>query len=336
MKRAITLLAVLAVGAAIVLAGAVAWLEAQTNKPGPLQAPVVVMVAKGTTGRALGSLLTSNAAIANSFVWRYFLWRRGGLNAKAGKHALSPGMTVRQVGDVLEAPPLVEDEPFVVVEGWRIRETDHALADKGWAKPGDYIRAATEPSRFKAPFPLPAKSLEGYLYPETYRFPPGSFTVDDLVQRQLDLFVERFYLPHQAAIGSCGRSLEELVVMASLLEREEPTPTQRPTVAGILWKRYDKKTPLGVDATSRYELEEWNDRKAFLQHLRDERDPYNTRTRPGLPPTALGATTLESLRASLTPESNPYWYYLHDASKQLHPSKNAQEHEALRVKYNVW
>jgi UPF0755 protein len=107
-------------------------------------------------------------------------------------------------------------------------------------------------------------------------------------------------------------------------------------VAGILWKRIDKGFALGVDATSRYELADWNDRKAFLKRLRDNTDPYNTRTRPGLPPGPIGAPTVDSLRAALHPKASEYWYYLHDAEKKLHPSRNAEEHEALRVKYNVY
>ena len=71
--------------------------------------------------------------------------------------------------------------------------------------------------------------------------------------------------------------------MASMLEREEPKPEQRPMVAGILWKRIDNKWNLGVDATSRYTLEEWNNRKAFLKKLRDPKDPYNTRLKEVFP-----------------------------------------------------
>jgi UPF0755 protein len=91
-----------------------------------------------------------------------------------------------------------------------------------------------------------------------------------------------------------------------------------------------------VDATSRYELAEWNDRKAFLKRLRDPSDPWNSRHRKGLPPGPIGSPTVESLRAALAPTKNEYWYYLHDAERRLHPSRNAQEHEALRKKYNVY
>jgi len=178
--------------------------------------------------------------------------------------------------------------------------------------------------------------LEGYLYPETYGVVPLSFTVDGLLQRQLDTFAARIWTPFEAEIKKSGRTLHELVTMASLLEREEPTPAQRPLVAGILWKRVDAKVPLGVDATSRYELAHWNDRAAFLKKLRDVNDVWNTRHKPGLPPGPIGAPTVASFLAALRPVTSDNWYYLHDAQRVLHPSRNAQEHEALRAKYNVY
>ncbi len=337
MKRLIVLLGGLGVLAVAAGVGGFLWLEGLVSTPAnPEGADVTFAVPKGATARGLGQPLIDAGLVKSPLAWRYFLWKRGGLNAKAGKHVVSGKLTLDALAKALEAAPLVEDEPFIVVEGWRLRDTDKALAEKGWARPGDYVKAASRPDSYKAPFALPTTTLEGYLYPETYRFPVGGFTVEALVQKQLDTFAERFWVPQQGAIAQSGRTLEQLVIMASLLEREEPTPRQRATVAGILWKRFDKKTPLGVDATSRYELEEWNDRKAFLKKLRDENDPWNTRTRAGLPPGPLGATTLDSLHAALNPEKNPYWYYLHDSNKQLHPSKNAEEHEALRAKYNVY
>lgn len=338
MKKVAAVLVALFLLAVVTVGGVWFWLESATSLPidASNKTDVTFLVPKGATGRSLGPALIEAGVVKSPTVWRYFLFRRGSLNAKAGKHLIGQRMTLPQLAEALEAPPLVEDEPFVVVEGWRLRDTDKALAEKGWARPGEYQEAARHPSKFKAPFPLSMSSLEGYLYPETYRFPVGSFTVEALIQRQLDLFVERFYTPHEAELKSSGRTLDQIVVMASLLEREEPVPAQRTTVAGILWKRFDKSTPLGVDATSRYELEEWNDRKAFLKKLRDEDDAYNSRHKAGLPPTALGATTLDSFLAALHPEDNPYWYYLHDSNKQLHPSKNAAEHEQLRAKYNVY
>ncbi|MBS1149084.1 MAG: hypothetical protein H6Q89_782 [Myxococcaceae bacterium] len=318
--------------------GAFLWMEqAVAGAVGPSSAPdVEFTVSKGTSARALGPQLVQQGLIKDANVWRYFLWRRGALNAKAGRHLVSARMPMAQLATALEGVPIPEDVPFVVIEGWRLRDIDKALAEKGWCKSGEYVKAASEPAKFKAAFPLPATTLEGYLYPETYQVPVAGVDLHTLIQRQLDTFGERFFAPNKAEIEKSGRTLHQLVTMASMLEREEPMPAQRPTVAGILWKRFDKNQGLGVDATSRYELEEWNDRKAFLAKLRDKDDPWNTRTRIGLPPGPIGAPTVESLLAAARPEENPFWYYLHDATKKLHPSKNAAEHEALRAQFNVY
>jgi UPF0755 protein len=110
----------------------------------------------------------------------------------------------------------------------------------------------------------------------------------------------------------------------------------RPRVAGVLWKRLDQGWNLGVDATSRYTLKDWNDRKAFLRQLRDHSDPYNTRLRQGLPPTAIGNPGIVALEAALASEASDAWYYLHDASRVVHFGRNAAEHEANRRRYGVW
>ncbi|MFL5349118.1 MAG: endolytic transglycosylase MltG [Hyalangium sp.] len=338
MKRILLVLlgvVVLAVGG---VAGTFFWAEREVQRAAaPPGAPTVEFtVSKGTTGRGLGPQLASEGLIKDARLWRWLLFRRGHFAPKAGRHAVSPSMTMAELATALEGAPIPEDVPFVVIEGWRLRDTDAALAAAGLITPGAYITAASHPERYTASFTLPRGTLEGYLYPETYRVVPGAVKVEELIQRQLDTFAERFYTPNKDALVRSGRSLHEVVVMASMLEREEPMPTQRPLVAGILWKRVDKGFPLGVDATSRYLLAEWNDRQAFLQRLRDPQDPWNSRHHKGLPPGPIGAPTVASLQAALAPQPSEYWYYLHDAERRLHPSRNAEEHEALRKKYNVY
>ena len=156
------------------------------------------------------------------------------------------------------------------------------------------------------------------------------------MQRQLDTLNKNFYTPNKAKIEKSKRSFHEIIIMASMLEREEPTVKQRPLVSGIIWKRLDNNWNLGIDATSRYTLDVWNDRKAFLKKLRDPKDPYNTRKRPGLPPTPIGNASVLSLEAALNPIDSEYWFYLHDAQQILRPARNAREHERNRKKYNVY
>lgn len=302
---------------------------------GPEDAPTVIFeVPAGASGAKVARLLEEEGLLSSQWQWRLHTKWAAAPGPKAGRHPVSARMNVAELRGALADNPIPEDVTFTVVEGWRIVDTDRALAEAGLVPAGAYVAAAQRTDR-GLPFPIASGSLEGYLFPETYRL-PADFGPDALIDRQLEAFVNRFYVPHKQDIEASPRTLDDLVKMASLLEREEPDPSLRPMVAGVLYKRLDANTPLGVDATSRYRLDQWNDRRAFLRKLRDPTDPYNTRLKTGLPPTALGAPSLDSLRAALNPVDSPYWYYLHDAQRQIHFARSAAEHEANRKRYNVY
>lgn len=295
-------------------------------------AAVVFEVPKGATAKRLGPSLAEQGLVPGEWQWGLFLRSADAGCLKAGKFHVRRSMSMNELLRTLCGTPVPDDVPFTVVEGWRIRDVDAALAGKGWIVPGAYAEVATKKAA-DLPFPVESPTLEGYLYPETYLVRPAGFDTEGLVERQLATFDARFRAGHPD-LG--GRTLHEVVVMASMLEREEPRPENRPLVAGILWKRIDSGTPLGVDATSRYPLEDWNDRKAFLGRLRDPDDPYNSRLRKGLPPTAIGNPSTSSLEAAIAPVASDYWYYLHDGQGNLHPARNAAEHEANRRRFDVW
>lgn len=335
MKKALLIVVAVLVLVLVGSVGAFMRFDARTKAPGTGTEEVVFEVAKGSTARSVAAKLEKDGLV-DATVFRFAVWRRGGLKLKAGKFHLSQTLSAMQLAEALETAPQAEDEPFVVVEGFRLRDTDAALAAAGRIDAGAYLKATASADGYTASFPLPKGTLEGYLYPETYRLPKGKVDARQLVQKQLDLFGARVYAPLKEELTRSSRSLHELITMASMLEREEPTPSNRPLVAGILWKRIDRGIPLGVDATSRYELAEWNDRAAFLVKLRDQDDPYNSRHKKGLPPSPIGAPTLASIEAALRPTPSEFLYYLHDAEKHLHPSRDAAEHEAARKKYGVY
>lgn len=304
--------------------------------PAPPGAPETVFeVPKGASARGLGDELATAGLVASESGWTWFL-RMGadGSCIKAGKHTVSPSMDGTALLAALCGAPIPDEVPFTIVEGWRIRDIDAALAAAGRIAPGQYAAAAERASSYTASFPLPEGTLEGYLYPETYNVPASGMDPRQLVQRQLDTFGSRFFQVEGRDLG--GRSLHDVVTMASLLEREEPKPENRPLVAGILWKRIRSDWELGVDATSRYTLDDWNDRAAFMKKLRDPKDPWNTRLKKGLPPTPIGNPTVNSLVAAKKPVESAYWYYLHDSTKTIHPARNVKEHEAFRKKYDVY
>jgi UPF0755 protein len=336
-KRVLIVLVLLGV---LGIAGAWVWLDRAANTPVDPQGeskPTEFLVQKGRALRQLGPELEAAGLINSAFVFKQYLRVHRGLPApKAGRHAVHPGMTVPELIGVLSNNPLPDDVPLTIVEGSRLVDTDAFLAVNKFIERGEYLRAANEPSRFKLRFPFDAKNLEGYLFPETYAVPAGKLDVHQLIQRQLDAFADRFYLPNRGEIEQSGRSLHQIVIVASMLEREEPDPPTRPKVAGVMYKRLDSNIALGIDATSRYQLVDWNDRRTFLAALRDENEPYNTRLRAGLPPGPIGAPSLPSLMGALRPEKSPYLYYLHDAQRRIHFARTAAEHEENRRKYNVY
>ncbi|MCB9680756.1 MAG: endolytic transglycosylase MltG [Alphaproteobacteria bacterium] len=289
-------------------------------------------VPAGATARGLTPTLQERGVVDSPWAWRWFLRSADAGCLKAGRHRIRRSMSMRELVEALCGVPVPEDEPFTVVEGWRIEDIDAALAAKGWIAAGAYAALATTKA-VDLPFDVTGPTLEGYLFPETYRVEPDRFEASAFIERQLATFQQRFLVLHPD-LG--GRSLHDVVVMASMLEREEPSPTQRAVVAGILWKRLDAGWKLGVDATSRYQLDDWSDRRAFLAKLRDPDDPYNTRLRDGLPPTAIGNPGLASLQAALAPEVSDWWYYLHDSTGTFHGARDAAGHAANKARYDVY
>ncbi len=294
---------------------------------------LVFEVPKGATARSLRTPLADAGFAVSDLQWRLVLREVDGSCLKAGKFRLVHSMSFREVLDTLCGPPIPDDVPFTVVEGMRIQDIDDALVAKGWIEPGAYAKLATTKT-VDAPFDVPSPTLEGYLYPETYMVSPAPFDPARLIVRQLETFEARFLSKHPDGFGE--RSLHDVVVMASLLEREEPNPENRKVVAGILWKRLDNGWQLGVDATSHYKLAEWNDRRGLLAALKDPDDPYNTRIHHGLPPTAIGSASAASLEAALEPVSSPFWFYLHDKNGTFHGGRDAAEHDRNRARYNVY
>jgi UPF0755 protein len=296
----------------------------------------VFEVPKGSNARIIGPLLKEAGLVEDVRYWRAYLKIRGaGGCLKAGRFELSRSQSMPEIMETLCGVPISDAVAFTVVEGWRIQEIDAAISSRGWAEKGAYTQAAGQPASFDLPGNLEGiTSLEGLLFPDTYQVEPDRFEVEGFIQRQLDALDTRF-------VQATGEDLQErgiypVVIMASLVEREEPLEANMPVVAGVLWKRLDNRWNLGVDATSRYTLEVWNDRRAFLKMLRDSRDPYNTRLRPGLPPTPIGNPGLRALHAALSPKDSGYWYYLHDAKGQIHLSRSSKEHEAFRKRYSVY
>ncbi len=336
MRRLFIVLALLVVVGLVGVLGAFMWVDAAGTTP-LITADVVFEVPKGASGPRLPKLLSDAHLLADVLPAQLYL-KLHPAYPKFGKHQLTQGMSLAKVCETVAGTPIPDDVAVTVIEGWRLIDTDSDLAS--WSPPlapkGAYIAAASDPKRFRIPFTFSAADLEGYLFPETYMVPATGFEPSQLIQRQLDSFNSKFAAPYADEISKSGHTLHELVIVASMLEREEPKPENRPMIAGIIYKRLSRKFPLGIDATSRYTLADWNDRAKFLGRLRDPNDPYNTRLKTGLPAGPIGSPTLASLVAALRPTASEWLYYLHDKNHDVHFAKNAEEHEANRKQFDIY
>ncbi len=167
-----------------------------------------------------------------------------------------------------------------------------------------------------------AKTLEGYLFPDTYFFMPNA-TEDTVIEAMRQNF-DRHMQPLQSQVASSSRSLDEIVKMASIVEREARNSEDRKMIAGVLWNRIDRGMALQVDVTFLYTIGKGTFHLTMADLVSDS--PYNTYRFKGLPPTAIGSPSLDSLTAALTPTKNDFLFYLADNSGVTHFSKTYAEH----------
>ena len=175
-----------------------------------------------------------------------------------------------------------------------------------------------------------AEPMEGYLFPDTYFFLPNAN--DDLVLRTMRENFDTNVASLEADIEKFGKSLEEVVIMASLLEREAHNARDRRMIAGVLWDRLKRNMLLQVDAAFLYTL----GKSTFdltKADLAEADNPYNTYVHKGLPPGPIGNPSLDSIRAAITPISEGYVFYLADKYGVTHYCKTHECHLANKRKY---
>lgn len=302
-------------------------------------APVKVKVEQGMSVSQVGSLLAEKGLIRSLTTFKlYVKWHAAESGLQAGTFVFRPNMSIPEIVEVLRTGKSREIS-LTIPEGWTVADIDALLARKGLAQSGSVLDCLKRCDFSSFDFlPPSGKSLaarggrlEGYLFPETYFVSEAEFVPKFFLERLLGTFRKRVIEEQADAIRSSGHSLREIVIMASLVESETRTDSERPIVAGILWKRLKEGVLLGVDATVRYALEKPIE-PLTESDLKTE-SPYNTRKVRGLPPGPISNPGLSSILATLKPQESPYWYYLHDGKGVIHYAVTNEEHNENRRKY---
>ncbi len=180
-------------------------------------------------------------------------------------------------------------------------------------------------------FKKAAKSKEGYLFPDTYFFPPTA-KPDDVIDRMEANFNEKIKILGPE-IDAFGKPLKEVIVMASILEGEARGEEAQKTVAGILWKRISIGMPLQVDATFKY----INGKDSFTLSYADLREdsPYNTYANKGLPPGPINNPGFGAIRAAVNPIKTDYLYFLTGNDGGMYYAKTFEQHKLNKAKYLI-
>ncbi len=176
-----------------------------------------------------------------------------------------------------------------------------------------------------------AKQQEGFLFPDTYYF-FRTMSADQVIKVLSDQFEKKMNQFSSAFVNDStieqlygkSRSRKDIIIMASILEREANNPDEAKVISGILWKRMQKNMPLQVDATFLYTLNKGSSSLTLNDLQKDS--PYNTYTRTGLPVGPIGNPGIEMIDAALHPVDSEFYYYLHDKQGVVHYGKNFQEH----------
>jgi UPF0755 protein len=307
----------LAAVAALAFIGSALWIINSTFQPfqdeREQEGGVAVQVPAGADAGSIGRLLESKGVIEDA---RFFelnatlTLRRGKL--RTGNYVLRRNMTNGAAIDALLQGPkvrVVKTFEVTVPEGLSRREAAPAVDRSGIE--GSYLKASGSNEALararKLGAPKGTKTLEGFLFPATYELKAGA-SASDLVDKQLGAFRDNFAGIDLKRAKRKNLSRYDVVIIASLIERETPSDKERPLISSVIYNRLSQGITLGIDATIRYAERNWTD--PLKQSELDRDGPYNTRLRQGLPPTPIGNPGLASLKAAAAPAKTDYIFYV--------------------------
>ena len=227
---------------------------------------------------------------------------------KAGRYRFPLDATWFEMLEALESGT-IETVTLTIPEGLTLWKIAERVADFTGLE-ADSVRHLLADSLFVASLNVPGPTLEGYLFPDTYRFAedlPAQAVLKEMVNQY-----HAFWTPERRAqLGTTGLTERELVTLASIVEKEARVAEERPVIAGVYWNRLQRDMLLQADPTVQYALGgEPRERLLYSDIDAVAENPYNTYTQPGLPPGPIASPGEASLDAALTPAEVPYLFFV--------------------------
>ena len=293
---------------------------------------VVFRVEKGEGAKEIALNLEKNQLIRDALMFRFYVLFKGIAGyLKAGDYRLSPAMNIPQIAEKMFKGDIIK-EKIAIIEGWNINDVAKELNSKLNA---DFKLTELKIADFQKEFSFledaPATaSLEGFLFPDTYEIVSGT-PLEEIVRKILSNFDKKLSSDLREEIKRQNKSIYEIVIMASLIEKEVRTKEDKELVSGILWKRLKAGMPLQIDATISYLTGKKTAKISIAETQIDS--PCNTYKYPGLPIGPISNPGLESILAAIYPQESNYWFYLSTPDGKTIFSRTLEEHNLAKATY---
>ena len=274
-----------------------------TNPKSDVKTRVNFEIKKGSSLQTISSLLEEKKIIKDAWSFRQFArWNNLSTKFQAGEFVMQQNLTFLEVSELLQNGK-TEEIRVTIPEGYTIKQIDELLAKKNLIEAGDFENCANY-----CDLGFKIENFEGYLFPSTYYVNQKNFSSKQFLSRLYNTFQQQIS-SYKTDIKNSGRTLNEIVKVASMLEREAfgDSFEEKQKIAGVIWKRLDINMHLGIDATTRYELNAWK-RPLYTADFATA-TPYNTRKTLGLPPTAISNFSIDSFKDALESIDTGNLYY---------------------------
>lgn len=292
----------------------------------------------GERAEKIAENLAYEGLIRNAFYFKIYVWGKNlAASIMAGEYYLSPAMSISQIAGILTGGKAVGREITVLIpEGLTSAESEKILVGENLINKGEFTEAIKKENLKKYPKyeflgDKPASAgLEGYLFPDTYRFFKDAKT-EDIVIKMLENFDKKFTKEMRLEAAKQGETIFEVLTLASIIQKEVSDSADMKIVAGVFKNRLSIGMALEADSTINF-ITGKKMPQAVLNDLKID-SAYNTYKYPGLPPGPISNPRLDAIKAAIWPEKTPYWYFLTAPDGKVIYSKTYEEHLKNKAKY---
>jgi len=249
---------------------------------------------------------------------------------KAGEYEIPVGTTTVGVLSLLEGGRVLQ-HAVLLREGQTLAEVAKELDSEGLARAADVIHVGQDPL-FLRTIEIPAPSVEGYLFPDTYQFVKG-MTVEEMLARMAARMREHLTPEIRAAAEERGLTVHQLLTLASIIEREGVVRSELPLISAVFWNRLKLDMPLQADPTVQYAV--GKNRQALTRADLQIEHPYNTYRRAGLPPGPIANPGLLAIKAAVRPAPVNYLYFVAMDDRRHQFSQSLADHNDAVARYRV-